>query len=60
MFLVFVVVSLIFAGLYIAIMAMYRYGWRQLPALELPPAFEPQTRVTVVIPARNEANNIGA
>lgn len=45
---------------YAAIMAIYLYGWRRLPVWEIPPGFTPRTPVTVVIPARNEAGNIGA
>ncbi|MCC6462838.1 MAG: glycosyltransferase [Saprospiraceae bacterium] len=48
--------ALVYAGL------LHRYvrAWRRLPTWELPPDFEPQTPVSVLIPARNEAATISA
>ncbi len=39
-------------------MAVYFRGWRALPEWQIPEGFEPRTRVSVVIPARDEAANI--
>lgn len=33
-------------------------GWRSLPIWEIPPDFLPHTKVSILIPARNEAANI--
>ena len=35
-------------------------GWKALPSWSTPSDFQPQTRVTVLIPARNESENIQA
>jgi cellulose synthase/poly-beta-1,6-N-acetylglucosamine synthase-like glycosyltransferase len=45
---------------YAALIIFYAYGWRQIPGFTLPPQFTPATNITVIIPARNEADNIGA
>ncbi len=45
---------------YATLMAIYGHGWRTLPDWRLPADFIPATRVTVIIPARNEAANIVA
>ena len=39
-------------------MAVYFRGWRTLPEWQIPEGFEPRTRVSVMIPARDEAANI--
>jgi poly-beta-1,6-N-acetyl-D-glucosamine synthase len=33
-------------------------AWRRMPALTAPTAFHPSTRLTVIIPVRNEARNV--
>lgn len=48
------------AGAYSALIFAYWRGWRALPLRSLPAGFQPRTSVTVAIPARNEAANIGA
>lgn len=60
MFLLFVVSAIVFAVGYAAIMLLYWCGWRRMPEFVLPEDVEPDTRVTVIIPARNEAEQIGA
>ena len=46
---------------YAAVLFFYYQGWNALPAQEeIPPDFQPETRITVLIPARNEASNIRA
>lgn len=52
--------SMLLALIYGAITLNYWRGWRDLPAWVLPENFAPRTPVTVVVPARNEAENIGA
>ncbi|MBC7776590.1 MAG: glycosyltransferase [Phycisphaerae bacterium] len=44
---------------YAALLLAYRWGWRALPERGLSEGFEPQTTITLLIPARNEAENIG-
>ena len=53
-------VSIIFASAYAVLLATYRRAWRSLPEEHLPAGFEPKTTITVLIPARNEAENIEA
>lgn len=48
------------ALLYVLLLLGYVRGWRRQPVWEVPPDFAPRTRVTVLIPARNEAANIAA
>lgn len=43
---------------YLSIMAFYRSGWKALPTWQIPNHFQPSTQITVIIPARNEAENI--
>lgn len=50
-----VLLALVYAGL----MLVYGLGWRSLPAWTLPADFVPVTRVSVIIPARNEAERMG-
>jgi cellulose synthase/poly-beta-1,6-N-acetylglucosamine synthase-like glycosyltransferase len=45
---------------YVAIMLAYRWGWRALPEWQIPESWQPSVRVSVIIPARNEAANIEA
>lgn len=53
--------GIIGAGLsafYALLMLAYRWGWSRLPESDAPAA-EPVTRITIVIPARDEAGKIG-
>jgi len=43
---------------YATLLTLYRWGWRALPEARLPEKFNPKTSITVLIPARNEAENI--
>ena len=45
---------------YILLMLAYIRGWAAQEDFILPPVYEPHTRISVIIPARNEAANIGA
>lgn len=45
---------------YIWVMARYLYHWQQAPDFELPKEFQPQTSVSVLVPARNESANVEA
>lgn len=44
---------------YIVLMVLYRIGWSRQPDFILPKGFKPRTKISVIIPARDEANNIG-
>ncbi|MFK7948695.1 MAG: glycosyltransferase [Saprospiraceae bacterium] len=39
---------------------MYTEGWKVLPIWTIPDNFEPKTKITILIPARNEADNINS
>jgi cellulose synthase/poly-beta-1,6-N-acetylglucosamine synthase-like glycosyltransferase len=41
-------------------MGHYRSAWRQLPNWEVPDNFQPNTLISIIIPARDEAENIEA
>ncbi len=53
-------VSIFLSIVYAGIMLTYLYGWRVLPEWNVPEDWEPATKVSVVIPARNEAAHIKA
>lgn len=53
------VVALLLAGCYAAILRRYRHGWCALPEWKMPAGFAPTVGVSILIPARNEAHNIG-
>lgn len=44
---------------YVALMGAWQWGWQRQPEFKLPDGYEPQTFISVIIPARNEAQNIG-
>ena len=50
--------SLLLGGTYVYIICKYLQGWQALPTWDLPKIFSPKTKVSVIIPARNEAKNI--
>lgn len=56
----FLIVALALAAAYVALMLRYLYGWRSLPGWRPPAGWIPAVRVSVVIPARDEAANITA
>lgn len=43
---------------YLIIQTVYTEGWKALSIWNLPEDFQPKTKITVLIPARNEAENI--
>jgi len=45
---------------YAALMALCLYGWRRLEGWKTPENYTPKTRVTVLVPARNEVAHIAA
>lgn len=53
------VFSLALALSYAVLMFVYWYGWQRQASWSADPGWRPGVRVTVIIPARNEAANIG-
>lgn len=53
-------IGFIFCFFYICLLTAYRQGWKAIPKANLPDFYAAQTTLTVLIPARNEAENIGA
>lgn len=51
-------VLILLAFVYLGIMLRYLHGWRAVPEWLLPSGFDPKSKVTVIIAARNEAENI--
>lgn len=45
---------------YTALMIVYRKGWAKQKDFSVSARYIPHTKISVIIPARNEANNIGA
>jgi cellulose synthase/poly-beta-1,6-N-acetylglucosamine synthase-like glycosyltransferase len=45
---------------YVLLMIAYHKGWAKQKTFTVPPLYVPHTRISVVIPARNEGRNIGA
>jgi cellulose synthase/poly-beta-1,6-N-acetylglucosamine synthase-like glycosyltransferase len=41
-------------------MMLYALGWRLQPSIEAHPNYQPKTSISIIIPARNEEENIGA
>src|SRR5689334_21528005 len=53
-----VVLSLFFFIAYAILIAYYNKGWQRCAEFIPPADFQPTEKVTVIIPARNEADNI--
>ena len=53
-------IPLILSIYYVYLLKRYLHFWKQIPQWKIPTSFQPQTKVTVIIPARNEAENIAA
>lgn len=51
-------VTILFVITYVIMMAWLIAGWRRLPEVHVPPGFVPDISVAVIIPARNEEENI--
>ena len=50
--------TLLLACFYVFFMSLYAYYWRKLALFQLPENYMPRTFVSVLIPARNEADKI--
>lgn len=55
---IYFIVIIVLSVFYLIIQTIYIEGWKTLPIWNIPNDFEPQTKITVLIPARNEADNI--
>lgn len=55
---VFTVISTLFTLLYAVLMMVYRQGWKAQPIF-IPKQNKPSTKISIIIPARNEEYNIG-
>ena len=51
----YIYISLFLSLTYVFIILRYFINWKSIPAWEIPPNFSPQTKVTIIIPARNES-----
>ncbi|MFK7774653.1 MAG: glycosyltransferase [Saprospiraceae bacterium] len=56
----YIYISLFLSLTYVLIMLRYLINWKSIPVWEIPTNFSPQTKVTILIPARNESENIQA
>ncbi len=54
-----VYISFLLAVLYLILMLLYRAGWQRQDAFILQPGYQPQTKISVIVPARNEEAHIG-
>ncbi|MCD6065162.1 MAG: N-acetylglucosaminyltransferase [Flavipsychrobacter sp.] len=54
------IICLLFTLGYVILMLLYRRGWCLQPQFTLIDDYVPQTRMSIIIPARDEAVNIGA
>jgi cellulose synthase/poly-beta-1,6-N-acetylglucosamine synthase-like glycosyltransferase len=57
---VILILSVLLTMLYVSLMLLYRKGWQQQPEFSVPALYIPSTRISVIVPARNEQDNIGA
>ena len=51
---------LVLFGLYFLLLLYYWLGWQSIPEYDRPKNSSSRTRITLIVPARNEAENIGA
>lgn len=54
------IISAILALGYAVLLLLYKWGWHKQMSFSIPPSFLPQTKISIIIPARNEAHNIEA
>lgn len=55
-----VAIAGIITCLYGVLMMLYALGWRLQPSIEAHPNYQPKTSLSIIIPARDEENNIAA
>ena len=54
-----VYISCLLAVLYIILIMLYRAGWQRQKSFHMQPGYPPQTKISVIVPARNEEAHIG-
>lgn len=54
----FLLFSILLSAFYVFIQTRYTKGWKALPEWKMPKNYIPKTRISILIPARNEAENI--
>ena len=52
--------SIILLLVYSILIFYYRLVWKKIPVFKMPVDAQPKTKISVIIPARNEENNIAA
>jgi cellulose synthase/poly-beta-1,6-N-acetylglucosamine synthase-like glycosyltransferase len=57
---VFILIGVFLFLVYATCLVFYRQAWLALPEYAAPQGFVPRTAISVIIPARNEEDNIGA
>ncbi len=55
-----VYITILFLFIYSILIIYYFVAWNSIPDFTVPASYAPGTRISVIIPARNEENNIGA
>ncbi len=55
----YLVLTALLTGFYLWNNLRYFYWWRKIPVWNIPKSYQPHTSVSILIPARNEAANIG-
>lgn len=55
-----IITALLLTSGYVLLITAYRTGWRKQKPFVLSPSYEPVTKISIIIPARNESKNIGA
>ncbi len=53
------IICMVLMSCYAALILLYRMGWEKQPFFRLTGSHHPKTKISVIIPARNEAANIG-
>lgn len=53
-----VYISCLLAVLYAILMVVYRTGWTRQESFHMQPGYQPQTKISVIVPARNEEYHI--
>ncbi|MFT4024824.1 MAG: glycosyltransferase [Flavihumibacter sp.] len=52
------IITVVLLWAYALLISYYNKGWKKQPAASAPHGFSPRTAISVIIPARNEENNI--
>lgn len=53
------IICIVLMSCYTALILLYRMGWEKQSYFRLPEGYTPKTKVSIVVPARNEGENIG-